>query len=134
MSDNPRIEANRQLLLEAQEKGGLTKIKAYAKLSGPGWMQSAITLGGGSLSGSLYLGIVAGVSMIWVQPFAMILGVIMLSAISYVTLTTGERPFRLINEHINPVLGWSWLIASLMATMVWALPQYSLCYGVLEQN
>ena len=134
MSDNPRIEANRQLLLEAQEKGGMTKLKAYAKLSGPGWMQSAITLGGGSLSGSLYLGIVAGVSMIWVQPFAMILGVIMLSAISYVTLTTGERPFRLINEHINPVLGWSWLIASLMATMVWAMPQYSLCYGVLEQN
>ncbi|NOZ40165.1 MAG: divalent metal cation transporter [Planctomycetes bacterium] len=134
MSDDARIEANRQLLLEAQKKGGLSKFGAYVKLSGPGWMQSAITLGGGSLSGSLYLGIVAGVSMIWVQPFAMILGVIMLSAISYVTLTTGERPFRLINEHINPVLGWSWLIASLLATMVWAMPQYSLCYGVLEQN
>jgi len=71
----------------------------------------------------MYLGIVAGVSMIWVQPFAMILGVIMLSAISYV-----------INKHINPVLGWSWLIASLLATMVWAMPQYSLCFGVLEQN
>lgn len=134
MSDDARIQAKQQLLLEAQAKGGLSKLAAYAKLSGPGWMQSAITLGGGSLSGSLYLGIVAGVSMIWVQPFAMILGVIMLSAISYVTLTTGERPFRLINQHINPVLGWSWLIASLLATMVWAMPQYSLCFGVLEQN
>jgi len=134
MTDDARIEAKRQLIVEAQQQGGLAKWRAYAKLSGPGWMQSAITLGGGSLSGSLYLGIVAGVSMIWVQPFAMILGVIMLSAISYVTLTTGERPFRAINKHINPVLGWSWLIASLMATMVWAMPQYSLCFGVLEQN
>ncbi len=134
MSDEARIEADRQLLLAAQEKGGLAKWLTYVKLSGPGWLQSAITLGGGSLSSSLYLGIIAGVSMVWVQPFAMIMGVVMLSAISYVTLSTGERPFRAINKHINPVLGWSWLIASLMATMVWAMPQYSLCYGVLEQN
>jgi len=134
MSDDARIEADRQLILAAQEKGGLSKYRAYVKLSGPGWMQSALTLGGGSLGSSLYLGILAGVSMIWLQPFAMILGVIMLSAISYVTLSTGKRPFRAINEHINPVLGWSWLIASLMANMVWSMPQYSLCFAVVEQN
>ena len=97
-------------------------------------MQSALTLGGGSLGSSLYLGILAGVSMIWLQPFAMVLGVIMLSAISYVTLTTGERPFRAINQHINPVLGWSWLLSALLANMVWSMPQFSLCYAVIEQN
>jgi len=134
MSDDSRIEANRRLILEAQEKGGISKYATYVKLSGPGWMQSALTLGGGSLGGSLYLGILAGVSMIWLQPFAMILGLIMLSAISYVTLSTGERPFRAINKHINPVLGWSWLIASLLANMVWSMPQYSLCFAVIEQN
>ncbi len=134
MSDDARIEANRQMLIAAQEKGGLSKYATYVKLSGPGWLQSAMTLGGGSLGGSLYLGIVAGVSMIWLQPFAMILGLIMLSAISYVTLSTGERPFRAINKHINPVLGWSWLIASLLANMVWSMPQYSLCFAVIEQN
>ena len=134
MSDDARIEADRQLLVDAEAKGGLSKYAAYVKLSGPGWLQSALTLGGGSLGGSLYLGILAGVSMIWLQPFAMILGVIMLSAISYVTLSTGERPFRAINNHINPVLGWSWLAASLMANMVWSMPQYSLCFAVVEQN
>jgi len=134
MSNDARIEADRQLLIAAEEKGGFSKYAAYVKLSGPGWMQSALTLGGGSLGGSLYLGILAGVSMIWLQPFAMILGVIMLSAISYVTLSTGERPFRAINQHINPVLGWSWLIASLLANMVWSMPQYSLCFAVMEQN
>ena len=132
--DNTQIGADRERILEAQSKGKLATFFAYSKLSGPGWMQSALTLGGGSLGSSLYLGILAGVSMIWLQPFAMVLGVIMLSAISYVTLSTGKRPFRAINEHINPVLGWSWLLASLTANMVWSMPQYSLCFAVIEQN
>ncbi len=61
-------------------------------MSGPGWLQAAITLGGGSLAGAMYLGSFTGYNMMWLQPLAMILGVIMLSAIAYVTLTTGERP------------------------------------------
>lgn len=134
MSDQSQLEIDRQKIVGAKAKGTFATLATYAGLSGPGWLQSALTLGGGSLGSSLYLGILAGVSMIWVQPFAMILGVIMLSAISYVTLSTGERPFRSINNHINPVLGWSWLIASLLANMVWSMPQYSLCHAVLEQN
>jgi hypothetical protein len=129
-----KVEADRQLLIDAQKRGRLATLGAYTKLSGPGWLQSAITLGGGSLASSLYLGVLAGTTMLWLQPLAMILGIIMLSAIAYVTLSTGERPFRAINNHVNPVLGWSWLLASLMANMVWALPQYSLFYGVMEQN
>ena len=52
----------------------------YSKLSGPGWLQSAITLGGGSLAGSLYLGVLGGPSLLWLQPLAMLLGVVMLAA------------------------------------------------------
>ena len=37
----------------------------------------------------------------------MIFGIIMLSVIGYVTLSTGKKPFQAINEHINPVLGLS---------------------------
>lgn len=129
-----RVEADRQLLVEAAENGTGASLWAYTKLSGPGWLQSALTLGGGSLGSSLYLGILGGAALLWLQPFAMAMGVVMLSAISYVTLSTGERPFRAINRHINPVLGWSWLIASLMANMVWSCPQYSLCFAVCEQN
>ena len=111
-----------------------TRMRGYVALSGPGWLQSALTLGGGSLTNSLYLGVLAGFSMLWLQPLAMILGIIMLSAIGYVTLSTGERPFRAINTHVNPVLGWGWLIASMLANMVWALPQYSLATAGLQQN
>ncbi len=135
MSDSrSKLQADRQLLVDAEQKGTKARLGAYVKLSGPGWMQSAITLGGGSLSSSLFLGVLAGYSLLWLQPFAMVLGIIMLSAIGYVTMSTGKRPFQAINEHVNPVLGWGWALASLVANMVWAMPQYSLANSVMQQN
>jgi len=46
---NPRIEKDRQLILDARKKSRLAMLVAFVKLSGPGWLQSGITLGGGSL-------------------------------------------------------------------------------------
>jgi Mn2+/Fe2+ NRAMP family transporter len=134
MHVNPRIEKDRQMILDAEKKGTGALCKVFLKLSGPGWLQSGITLGGGSLSSSLYLGVLVGFSFMWLQPLAMILGVIMLSAIAYVTLSTGDRPLRGINEHVSPVLGWGWLIASMMANLVWSLPQFALGTAALRQN
>ncbi len=132
--DKSGVEADRQLLAEAQSRGPAATTMAYFKLSGPGWLQSALTLGGGSLAGSLYLGVLGGMSLLWIQPLAMILGIIMLSSIGYVTLSTGKRPFQAINEHVNPVLGWGWALATLAANIVWCMPQFSLANGVLQQN
>ncbi len=134
MHMNPRIEKDRQLILDGQRKGKGALLKAYMRLSGPGWLQSGITLGGGSLSSSLYLGVLVGFSFMWPQPLAMILGIIMMSAIAYVTLSTGERPLHAINSHVSPVLGWGWLIASMMANLVWSLPQFALGTVALRQN
>ena len=131
---NSRIEQDRQQILEAQQQGAGAKIKVYTKLSGPGWLQSSITLGGGSLAGGLYLGILSGYHLMWLQPLAMIMGVIMLSAIGYVALSTKERPFASINNHISPVLGWGWAIATLMANLIWCMPQYALGTAALQQN
>ncbi len=110
------------------------RLPVYLRLSGPGWLQSAITLGGGSLSGSLYLGVLGGFGLLWLQPLAMIIGIVMLSAIGYVVVATGRRPLAAISEFVNPVLGFGWAVASLLASMVWAMPQYSLSIGVLQQN
>jgi Mn2+/Fe2+ NRAMP family transporter len=129
-----RIEQDRRMINEAREEGTGALFWAFTKLSGPGWLQSAITLGGGSLAGSLYLGVLAGFGLMWLQPLAMIMGVIMLSAIGYVALSTGERPFQAINNHVNPVLGWAWAIATLMANMVWCMPQFALGSAALKQN
>lgn len=129
-----QIDEDRAIITEAMGKGPLATLGAFVRLSGPGWLQSAITLGGGSLAGALFLGILGGPSMLWLQLMAITMGVIMLSAISYVTLSTGERPFRAINKHINPVLGWGWLIATIMANMIWCMPQFSLCFAALQNN
>jgi Mn2+/Fe2+ NRAMP family transporter len=135
MTEQPsNVESERQAILEAKQEGRLATTKVYLRLSGPGWLQSALTLGGGSLASSLFLGALAGFGLLWLQPVAMIFGIIMLSAIGYVAMSTTERPFQAINRHINPVLGWGWALATLTANMVWALPQYSLASGVLQQN
>ncbi len=128
------VQGDRRMLREARAQGRGALLKAYARLSGPGWLQSALTLGGGSLASGLYLGTLSGFALLWLQPVAMILGIVMLSAISYVTLSTGERPFQAINRHVSPLLGWAWAIASLMANMVWSLPQYSLATSAVQQN
>ncbi|MFG0262163.1 MAG: hypothetical protein ACF788_07220, partial [Novipirellula sp. JB048] len=129
---NEKVQADRALLQQAQAEG--KTLRAYVRLSGPGWLQSAITLGGGSLAGSLFLGVLGGYSMLWLQLVAITLGVVMLSAISYVTLSTGRRPFEAINSEINPALGWGWIIATIMANMIFCMPQFSLCYDALDKN
>ena len=129
-----RVDQQRDQILQAHAEGSGATFRTYVKLSGPGWLQSAITLGGGSLAGSLYLGIIGGYEMMWLQPLMMIFGVVMLSAIAHVTLSTGERPFPALNSHVSPVLGWGWIIATLMANLVWAMPQFSLGTAALRQN
>lgn len=129
-----RIERERRMIKDAESQGGAAKLWAFTRLSGPGWLQSAITLGGGSLASSLYIGVLVGFAALWWQPLAMIMGVIMLSAISFVTLSTGERPFDAINRHINPVLGWGWAIATVTANLVWCMPQYALGTAAVRQN
>ncbi len=122
------------MLVSAAKEGTGASVKTYVKLSGPGWLQSAITLGGGSLAGSLYLGIIGGYELMWLQPLMMIFGIVMLSAIAYVSLSTGERPLAALNNHVNPVLGYGWAVATLMANMVWAMPQFSLGTAAMRQN
>jgi hypothetical protein len=134
MHMNPRIEKDRQSIVDAHQKGTVALVKTYLRLSGPGWLQSGITVGGVSFSSSLYLGVLVGFSMMWLQPVAMILGIIMLGAMGYVTLSIRERPLKAINDHVSPVLGWSWLFASMAANLVWSMPQYTLGTRAMQQN
>ena len=88
----------------------------YARMSGPGWIQAAVTLGGGTLVSALYLGVIGGFEFLWLQPLAMLCGVIMLSALSYITLSIQERPFRAAKKRVSPVLAWGWLVATVVAS------------------
>jgi len=128
------VEDDRQLIVAARQKGKGAILKTFVKLSGPGWLQSGITIGGATFSSSLYLGILSGFTFLWLQPLYMILGIVMLSAIAYVTLSTGQRPLRMINSHVSPVLGWAWLFATMAANLVWSMPQFTLATRAIQQN
>jgi len=121
-------------LTTAQNGSFFTKLGIYTKLSGPGWIQAAVTLGGGSLVGALYLGVIGGYEFLWLQPLAMLCGIVMLAAISYVTLSTDERPFRTMQKKVSPSLAWGWLIATVIADTVFCAAQFSLGTGAINGN
>ena len=115
----------------------LRKTLHFARLSGPGWIQAAVTLGGGTLVGALYLGVIGGYEFLWLQPLAMLCGVIMLMAISHVSLSkekTEDRPFELAKRHIAPLLAWGWLIATIIANVVFCASQFALGADALHGN
>lgn len=103
-------------------------------MSGPGWLQGAITLGGGSLAGALFIGILAGQNLLWIQPFAMLCGIIMLAAIAYVTLSTETRPVETVSTHLNPILAIAWILATIVANIVFCAPQFALATSTVMQN
>lgn len=113
-----------------KDKGFWARTKWYFSKSGPGWMQSAMTLGGGSAMASLFSGAYLKYNLLWVQPVAMLIGVVMLSALAYQTLHTGTRPFYAMKKFVSPVVAWAWAICTLLATLIWHFPQYSLAAGM----
>ena len=44
------------------------------------------------------------------------------------------KPFEALNSHVSPVLGWTWIVATVLANLVWAMPQFSLGTAALRQN
>ena len=72
MSDpTPNAEETAELA-EINKKPFASRLGYYTKKSGPGWLQAAITLGGGSLASALFLGVILEYNLMWLQPLAMI--------------------------------------------------------------
>lgn len=111
---------------------------AFFRRSGPGWIQAAVTLGGGTLVSGLYLGVIGGYRFLWLQPLAMICGVIMLAALNYVTLSQDDpqkmRPFQLAKKNVSPILAWGWLIGAVVANIVFCASQFALGTDALQGN
>lgn len=111
----------------------LRRIPFYVRLSGPGWLQGALTLGGGSAVASLTIGAVYGYELLWVQPVSMLIGCIMLFALSHQTLSTRKEPFAAMRDHLHPSLAWAWALAALVSSVIWGFSHYALSAGMLEE-
>src|SRR5690606_36679290 len=112
-----------QLLADITGRPPLKRTLAYLRLSGPGWLQGAMTLGGGSAIASLTIGGVYGYERLWVQPLAMLIGCIMLLALSHQTLRPGDRPFKAMSR-FHPAFAWCWALAALASSILWGFSHY----------
>jgi len=117
-------EKERLIELAGQPLG--TRIAGYLKLSGPGYMQSAMTLGGGSIASCVVMGSLLGYQLLWVQPLAIFLGFCVLGAVAKQTCHTGEKPYDAFWNRLHPAMAIAWGVAALVATILWHIPQYSL--------
>lgn len=129
--DPDALAAEERWLAEVEQRGTVRRTLAYLARGGPGYLQSALTLGGGSASASLLAGAAFGYELIWVPFVGMAIGVIMLSAVAHQTLSTGMRPFDAMRVHAGPVFAYGWALGALLSSVVWHFSQYSLASAVV---
>ncbi len=124
--DPEKLRQEEAYLDGLQTKPFLQRIRGYAKLTGPAWLQSAMTLGAGSAVASVVAGASFGYTLLWVQPVAMLLGVVMMGAIGNIVLSTGERPYRAFARELHPAVAFLWALGTIVASVIWHFPQYGL--------
>ncbi|MBW2267321.1 MAG: divalent metal cation transporter [Deltaproteobacteria bacterium] len=129
--DPGALARERALLTQLASRPAAARIRGYFGLLGPGYLQSAMTLGGGTVSSALFAGAIFGYELLWVAPLAMALGLVMLSAVSWQTLSTGRRPWPAMREHAGPFFAWAWALGALLSSIIWQFPQYALASAVL---
>lgn len=120
-----------ELLEQLRQMSWWQQIWVMLKLSGPGYLQSAFTLGSGTASACVLAGSKYGYQLLWVHPLAIIMGAIMLSALAKQTLTTLERPYEVFARRLHLSMALFWGIGALIASIVWHFPQYALAASVL---
>jgi Mn2+/Fe2+ NRAMP family transporter len=130
--DPQRLEAETAELRALRHKPFFPRVGGYLKRTGPGLLQSAMTLGAGSATASVVAGASFGYKLLWVQPVAMFLGVMMLAALGNVVLTTGERPYRSFGRELSKTLIFLWALGTIMSSIIWHFPQYGLAAGAMR--
>lgn len=130
--DPAKIEQERQFLAELDRRPWWQRLGGYYRLTGPAWLQSAMTLGAGSATASVVAGAFFGYQLLWVQPVAMLLGVFMMAALANITLTKGERAYEIVRRELHPSVAFLWALATVVATVVWHFGQYALLGGAFK--
>lgn len=125
------MKREREWLASLENESFVTRNLAFLKQAGPGYLQSAMTLGGGTAAASLFAGAAFGYQLLWVAPVSMLLGVIMLAAVSHQTLSTGLRPFHAMKKYAGGFFAYGWAFGGLLSSIIWQFAQYALAAAVL---
>ena len=123
------LDADR--LAELDAKSFVPRTLGYLRHMGPGYMQSAMTLGGGTAFASIFAGAAFGYELIWVAPVSMLFGIIVLAAIAHQTLSVDGSPFEAMRRHAGPFFAYGWAIAGILSSIIWQFAQYALASAML---
>ncbi len=124
--DPDKLERDTQELIALEKEPFFNRIRGYFRLTGPAWMQSAMTLGAGSAVASVVMGASFGYQFLWVQPIAMFLGIAMMTALGNIVLTKGERAYLIFGRELHISVAFLWALTTVVATVIWHFPQYGL--------
>lgn len=129
---NPRkTEAalkEKAFLKELNSKPAGQKFLGYCKLSGPGFMNAAFTLGAGSFASSVTLGAAYGYDMLWIPLYSFAFGLFML-ALTTRFVTASEIPVIKAQDKFHGKFFGSFatgLVACFVASIVYNFGQYAL--------
>lgn len=109
----------------------MSRLREYLRECGPGFLQSALTLGAGTAASSLYSGSLYGYGLLWVAPVAILIGVAALAAVARRTLESDERPLAAMRRRAGHFFTWAWAGGALLASVIWHFPQYNLAAASL---
>ena len=126
-----RTNDDARRLEELDGKPFLARSLGYLSLIGPGYLQSAMTLGGGTAFASIFAGAAFGYRLLWVAPLAMLFGIIVLSAVAHQTLSSEENPFQAMKKHAGPFFAYGWAFGGILSSIIWQFAQYALAGAML---
>lgn len=115
-------------LKKLNKKPPLKRTLGYIKLSGPGFMNAAFTLGAGSFASSVTLGAAYGYDMLWIPLYSFAFGIFML-ALATRFVTASEIPIiEAQNKFHGKFFGSvaTGLVACCIAAIVFNFGQYAL--------
>lgn len=118
----------KEYLTKLNKKPFWPKLFGYLKLSGPGFLGAAFTLGAGSFASSITLGAAYGYSMLWIPLYSFGFGLFML-ALATRFVTASETPIiQAQNKYHGKFIGSfaTGLAACFIASLVFSFGQYAL--------
>jgi len=106
------LEAEVKKLEELKTKPALLRIGGYLRMGGPGFMDSALTLGAGTMAASMLSGAIFGYRTMWVLWVSMGIGMFMMAAMARFTCG-GGIPIIAVQKRYH-----GWIVGSLMTALV----------------
>lgn len=125
---SPQALAEKAYLKELNQKPVGQRFLGYVKLSGPGFMSAAFTLGAGSFASSVTLGAAYGYDMLWIPLYSFAFGIFMLALAARFVSKSEINVIAAQDKYHGRFFGSfaTGLVACFIASIVYTFGQYAL--------